>query len=104
MEVTLRLGGVRLPRPPASGPVGEGEGGWAVTLSARALSWVSFGGRAAAGARTADGNQLLEAQRLGACPGPSPAPADLAKAGGLGRPGSPPPFRSGPGPWHVRRA
>lgn len=49
----------------------------------------------ATGARTADGNQLREAPRLGARPGPSPAPADPAKWGERGRPSSPPPFRSG---------
>lgn len=52
------------------------------------------------GQKTADGNQLREAQRLGASPGPSPAPADPAKGGDEGAPAPLPPFRSrarGPG-------
>lgn len=52
------------------------------------------------GQKTADGNQLREAQRLGASPGPSPAPADPAKGGDEGAPAPLPLFRSrarGPG-------
>lgn len=76
-------------------PSGRGRRHWVVTLSSPALSWVSSS--RAARAKTADGNQLQEAPRLGARPGPSPAPADPAKRGGdEGAPAPLPPSAAGP--------
>ena len=85
------------PRPQPLAAIRDRREDWVVTLSFPALSRVSSSG--AARAKTADGNQLREAPRLGVNPGPSPAPADPAKGGGRGRPNSPPLFRSrAPGP------
>lgn len=94
---------VRLPRPPSVWlPSETGIGDWVVTLSSPTLNWVSSLG--AARAKTADGNQLREAQRLGASPGPSPAPADPVKGEDEGALAPFPLLQPGPGPWHVRRA
>lgn len=44
MEGTLGPGGVRPPGPSLWPPSGRERGGWVVTLSTRARSWVSFRG------------------------------------------------------------
>lgn len=89
----VRLSVSRAPQPLAA--VGEEERGNRVfTQSSPALSWVFSTG--AALAKTADGNQLREAPRPSARPGPSPAPADTA-GGAQGAVAPLPPSAAGPG-------